>query len=236
MREGVRNAADAVAGFVDCLNELLFALRLLGDARHCRDRLHGVEPRRRLAREHDRARTVVHGVCDVGDLRTRRAGLLDHGLQHLRRRDAPLARHAAGVDDGLLNVGQFLIGDLYAHVAAPDHDAVRNFQNGFQIVDARAVFDLCDEVDVVRAVLVQELADIQNVLRLGDEGARHKVYLLLDAEEKIALVLFGEIGEVELFFGEEHGLAVGELAADDDLAHDIGRLDFDDFKHHQPVI
>lgn len=236
VRERVRNARDAVVLFVDGLDKVLFALRLLRDARHCRDSLYGIEPRGGLAREHHGARTVVNGVCHVRDLRTGGAGLFNHGFKHFRRRNAALARAAAGVDDGLLNVGQFLVGDLYAHVAAPDHDAVRNFEDGLQVVHARAVFDFCDEVDVVRAVLVEEFADVDDVLRFGDEGASHKVHALLDAEEQIALILIGEIDELELLFGEEHALAVGEFAADDDFTDDFRLFDLRHLEHHQSVV
>ena len=53
---------------------------------------------------------------------------------------------------------------------------------------------------------MQEVAYIEDVLRLGDEGARHEIDLMLDAEEKVALVLFRKISEVELFSGKNMDL------------------------------
>ncbi len=182
MGERVRKIADQIFVLVYFLNKFRFRLRLTGDARHCRDCLNGVRARRRLAGEHDRARTVVNGVGNVGNFRSRGAGIFDHGFEHLGRRDTALACDTAGVDDRLLNVGQFLVGDLHAHVSAPDHNAVGHVEDFLQIIHARAVFNFGDEVDVRRAVLAQKVPHVENVLRFGNERTSHEIDLLFDPE------------------------------------------------------
>ncbi len=160
MGERVRKSADQIFALVHRLNELRSVFRLLRDARHSRNRLHGICARRRFARKHDRAGTVVHGVGNVGNFRTRGTGVFDHGFKHFRCGNAALACDTAGIDDRFLNIGQFFVGDFHAHIAAPDHDSVGNVEDLVQVIHARAVLDFCDEIDVGRAVLFQEVPDV----------------------------------------------------------------------------
>ena len=75
-----------------------------------------------------------------------------------------------------LDGGEFFKGDFHAHIAAADHDAVGNFQNFLDVVDARAVFDLGDEVDVFSAVFLEKIADIEHVLFLRNEGTGNEIH------------------------------------------------------------
>jgi hypothetical protein len=77
-------------------------LGLAADLGHDLDRLDGEPARSGLAREHDAVGAVEHGVCDVGRLGARRPRVLDHRLEHLRRRDDRLARVVALLDHHLL--------------------------------------------------------------------------------------------------------------------------------------
>ena len=127
-------------------------LGLLGDGRHGLHGLHGVFASRCFAGEHDGTRAVVDGVCNVGNFRARGAGVLNHGLEHLGRSDDARAEQAAGRDELLLDGGQLCERNLYAEVAARDHDALAHAADVFNVVNARAVLDLRDDVDRAAAV------------------------------------------------------------------------------------
>ena len=127
-------------------------LCLLGDGRHGLDRLHGVFTSRCFAGEHDGARAVVDGVCNVGNFRACGAGVLNHGLEHLGRSDDARTEQAAGRDELLLDGGQLCERNLHAEVAARDHDALAHAADVFNVVNARAVLDLRDDVDRTAAV------------------------------------------------------------------------------------
>ena len=77
-----------------------------------------------LAGEHDRIGTVVDGICNVSDLCTGRAGIADHGIQHLSRGNDRLISFVALADDLLLNMRYKVGRNLNAEVTAGDHDSV----------------------------------------------------------------------------------------------------------------
>ena len=197
------------------------ALGLLGDAGHGLQRQLRILARGGLAGEHDGAAAVVDGVGHVGGLGAGGAGLVNHGFQHLGGGDHALAQHAALGDQLLLNGWQLLEGNLHAHVAATDHDAGAGLTDFVDVLDAGAVFDLGDQLDAVRARLVQDGLDVQQILLAGDEGAGDEVHAVLDAEENVAPVLIAQVGLGQQLAGEVHALAVGELAAVDDGADHV---------------
>ena len=151
--------------------QILF--RLLGDRGHGMDGLHRVIPGGGFPGQHDGAGAVEHGVGHVGDLGAGGGGVHHHGIQHLRGGDDHLPRAVALADDGLLDAGEPGVLDLHAHIAAGDHDAVRNGEDFLEIVDAFPVFDLGDDLDVVRPVVVEELADILDVFFAAHERGGH---------------------------------------------------------------
>ena len=228
--------SDFISRLVEGLDVLGVLFRLDADPRHCLDGFDGVESCRRLTREHDRGGTVVDGVRDVRNFRTGGAGLFDHGFEHLRCGDDALAFLAAGGNDVFLNVGELFEGDFHAEIAAGDHDALRLVDDLFEVVDARAVLDLGDEVDVFAADRIDEVSHVDQVLRFGDERAGNEFDALLHAEGDVLLVLLGEVFHVQVFVGEEHGFVVGSFAADEHFRDDVRLFDFDDFEHDEAVV
>ena len=90
-----------------------------------------------------------------------------------------------------------------------------------KVVDALVVFDLGDDLGRVRAVIVEELADLHHVLLAADEGRRHQVHVLLDAKEQVLLVLLPQDRHVQVHVRDVDALVVGHLAAVDDAADDL---------------
>ena len=65
------------------------------------------------------------------------------------------------------------------------------------VVDACAVFNLRDHVDLLAAVGRKEVLEVKHVLLAGDEGGRDEVHLIFNAEQQIGFVLLAEVGLLE---------------------------------------
>ena len=212
------------------------ALGLLGDLAHDAYGIDRIPARGGLAREHDGAGPVVDGVGHVADLGAGGAGVGDHALKHLGRGDHALAAHAADGDQMLLDGGQLGKWHLHAEVAARHHDALAGGADLVDVVHAGLVLDLGDDVDVLAAVFPEEGLEIDQILPAGDEGGGDIVHAVADTEEQIRPVLLGHVGLPHDLAGEAHALAVGEHAARQHGAADLGALDRADLKDHEAVV
>ena len=148
---------------MEALGIVNVAFGLLGDLCHCGYSFDRIFAHCRLARKHDGAGAVVNGVGNVGYLGSCRARIVYHRLKHFCRGDHALSAEATGGYHHFLNCGELFKGNFNSHVAAGDHDAVAGVYDLLDVIDARAVFYLCDYVYVVAAVLVQEAAYILDV-------------------------------------------------------------------------
>ena len=122
----------------------------------------------------------------------------------------------------LLDAGETLKRDLHAHVAAGDHDTVGSGEDLVKLFNALGVLNLCDDADALAAMGVEERAHINDVLRAARERGGNIVNVLLDAEEKIALVALGEKRHVEPRAGDVHALLTFHHAAVHNGAADLG--------------
>ena len=146
---------------------------------------------------------------------------MDHGFEHLRCGDDHLTRAVAGADKALLEPGEALKLDLYAHVAARHHDAVRVREDLLEVIDPLVVFDLGDDADVMPAVVVEEAAHGDDILLAPHEGRRHEIDVVLDAEAQIRLVTRAHEGHIQVDIGQVDALVVGDLPADRHAADNI---------------
>ena len=105
------------------------------DPRHGADGVLRVAADGGLAGEHDGVRAVEDGVCDVGGFRAGRAGVLDHGVEHLGGHDDGLGVLAGDLDGALLHERHLLQRHLDAEVTAGDHDGVEGEDDRFEGVD-----------------------------------------------------------------------------------------------------
>ena len=138
------------------------------DAVHRGNSLNRIVTGSRLAGEHDGIRTIEDGVADIGDLSTRRTRVALHGVEHLRCDDDRLAGLVALTDDLFLDQRDILCRDLNAEVTTSDHDAVGDFEDCIEVLDAFEVLNLRQDLHVA-IVLLDELADGQDILRTLDE-------------------------------------------------------------------
>ena len=211
-------------------------LGILSDLGHCLHRLHRVFSRGGFAGKHDTGSAVIDGVGHIGDLGTGRTGILDHGFQHLRGGDDPLAHHPADPGQLLLDRGNLHIGNLHTQIAPGDHDAAADGANILHIVHTGLVFNFCHDLNVAAAVGVQKRLNIQHVLSGGNKGCGNKVHPMPDTEQNIRLILLSQIGTGHDLLGEGHALAVAQLTADEALTDDIISPDLLHLKLHHTVI
>src|SRR5699024_4535071 len=185
--------------------------------------------------KHDGPGTVIDGVGHGGDLGTGGARVDDHGIQHLGGGDADLAGAHGAVDQVLLDRRDLRKVDLDAHIAAGDHDAVGDRQDLVDVVDAFLVFDLGDNAHRA-VVLVQQVADLHDVLRIAGEAGGDQVKALFDAEQNVVAVTLAHVGHrqmnagyVNAFFGFDDAVVLHG-------AVDIGVGDLVDLQLDQAVV
>ena len=110
------------------------------------------------------------------------------------------------INDVLLNGRNFRKVDFYTHIAAGNHNSVRNGQNGVQIVHTFLVFQFGDDADV-GMIFIQNVPDLQNVLRAAHKAGRNEIKAVFDTEQNILPVLAahiwnsqGDVRHIDAFF------------------------------------
>ena len=237
MADGSADVQAAVVrtGVVDQTVKAGVCLGGLGNRSHGLQRLDGVLARGGFTGEHDRAGAVVDGVGHVGDLGTGRAGVDDHGIQHLGSGNADLTGAHGAVDQVLLDGRDLGKVDLNAHIAAGNHDAVGHSQNLVDVVDALLVLDLRDDADL-GVVLVQDVADIHNVLRVAGKAGGDQVKALLDTKKNIARVALAHIRHGQMHAGDVDALLGLDDAVIADRADNVGVADLVNAQLDQTVV
>ena len=228
-------AGGIAAGVMDQTVKAGVCLGGLGNRSHGLQRLDGVLARGGLAGEHDSAGAVIDSVGNIGDLGTGRAGVDNHGIQHLGSGNADLTGAHGAVDQVLLDGRDLGKVDLNAHIAAGNHDAVGHGQNLVDVVDALLILDLRDDADL-GVVLVQNVADVHNVLRVAGKAGGDQVKALLDTKQNIARVALAHIRHGQMHAGNVDALLGLDGAVIADGAGNIGIADFINAQLDQAVI
>ena len=236
MRDRVHIILDVEGSVVEMLRIIDVLLCRLGDPCHRLHRLDRVLAGSSLSRQHNSACPVIDSIRDVRRLRTGRTRIVDHGLEHLCCRDHALSEHAALGDQVLLDRGQLFERDLHSHVSAGNHDAVAFPADVLDVVKARLVLDLGDQLDALSAVGIHEFMHVDQILAHRHEGTCHEINAVLDAEEDVRLVLLGQVGLVDHLSREAHALAVGQGSAALHDRMDVMSLHLRDAEAEQSVV
>src|SRR5690606_15941224 len=120
-------------------------------------------------------------------------------------------------DDAALLDRHFFGGEVNAHVATGDHDAIRLGDDVVEVFDGLAALDLGDDGDV-GAGLEDGLAGKVDVGGGVHEAQREQVDARLGADLDGLAVAVGERGEGKVGGGEGNALVGGEETADGDPA------------------
>ncbi len=161
---------------------------------------------------------------------------MDHGFEHFRCRNDALAEQTALGNEILLDRGQLRKRNFNAQIAPADHNAGARLTDLLHVVNAGLILDLGDDLHVPAAMLVQKMPHIQHILLPRDKRRRDKINAVLNAEQKIILVLLAQIHLIEHLVRERHALAVRKLAARHDAAVNFRSFNAIYLKNDQPVV
>ena len=190
---------------------------------------------RGLAGEHEGGRAVEHGVCDIGRLGAGRLRLVDHRLEHLRRRDHGPAGIAAGADDELLDEGDVGGADLDPQVAARHHHRIADGDDVVEVLDRLGLLDLGDDPRV-RPARVDPLAQLLDVGGRAHERERDVVGADPEREVEVGLILVGQGWDRQVRAGQVHALAGRDQPAHLDPCDHARTLHRRDPRPHHAVV
>ena len=156
-------------------------------------------------------------------------GILDHRLQHLRRRDHRLEILRCAADDVLLNRRHLLRRNFDAQIAARHHDSVGSLQNAVEMLDGLRLFELGDDPGFA-AVGRNAIAHQAHIFRGAHKRNRDRIHAVLQRELEVLRILFGQRRHAHRNARQVDALVFAQHAAVDDLANHVGA---DHFVHAQ---
>ncbi len=83
------------------------------------------------------------------------------------------------------------------HVATSNHQTVRHFQDVIDIVDTFLRFDLREDLDIKCVLFFKEFTNVQNILRLTNEGCSNKVNAIVQTKTNIVGILLCDTWQVD---------------------------------------
>merc|ERR1711936_1549200 len=102
--------------------------------------------------------------------------------------------------------------DFNSHISPGDHDSVGRGDDLVNFAHTFVIFDFGNNFDP-DAVFAKRVAHGHDVGSFSDERGENHVDTHFDAEEQIALVLFGNGGKVNLYPGQVDSLLRAQFAA-----------------------
>ena len=196
-------------------------LRAFRNPGHRLESLYRIISGRRLTAEHNGAGTVINGVSDIGGFGTGGTRVFHHGIQHLCSSDYLQTGVVCFMNQFLLNNGNLFKRDLYAKIAAGNHDAVGYANNFIDIFDAVGILNFRNNSNVVAIVTLKLRFHVENILRRSGEGSSDEFKIFLNGKSNIRFVLFTQEGERELDAGNVDALPGGNRASVDNCTKDI---------------
>ena len=142
---------------------------------------------------------------------------------------------ACAPDDLLLHARHLLERHLEAEIAARDHHALRDPQDGVEVVDRGRTLDLGDERRRAAGPL-DDLARTSDIFRRLHEAQRHEVHAEAQAELQVVDVFVGQRRRRQRHAGSVDALVPAERSAVDDDDLEARRGSADDLELDAPVV
>lgn len=185
------------------LGELAIAeveLSLADDGLHHTHSLHRELTSSSFAREHDAVSTIEDCIGDICGFSTGGGGVVGHGVEHLRGGDHRDTVLHAVADDVLLEAGHLGGADFDSEITTGDHAGIGDSKDIVKNSNGLGLLDLDDDLGVL-LVLLDDVAEVDDVLGLADEG---------EGEEIDIEVVEDEVGIINILLCESgHGAEVG---------------------------
>mmetsp|Transcript_117456 Transcript_117456/g.339586 ORF Transcript_117456/g.339586 Transcript_117456/m.339586 type:complete len:286 (+) Transcript_117456:318-1175(+) len=148
--------------------------------------------------QHDGIGSVVDRIGHVRTFGTGRAGVLDHGFQHLRGRNDGFAGNVAFSDHPFL--GQEDLGgrNFHSQISTGDHNTVGFFENFIKILQTFLIFNFANHFNMRSVIVGQEFLEIPNVLSGTNKGGRNEFDAPFNTKiDNILDILFGKRREFD---------------------------------------
>mmetsp|Transcript_48733 Transcript_48733/g.109693 ORF Transcript_48733/g.109693 Transcript_48733/m.109693 type:complete len:217 (-) Transcript_48733:317-967(-) len=176
-----------------------------------------------LPREHHSVTAVKDGIRHIAHLGARRHWRVDHRLHHLRGGDAELVRFVRLLDQKFLSEGHSLKAQLHTHVAARNHQSVRECQNLIDVGERRWLLDLGDDEWPLRRRHPLGVHDVNQLLDIGALLHERHGHVVNFVQQVLGIIpiLGGEGSAVNLQIRHIDALARLERTADRDHALDL---------------
>ena len=160
-----------------------YFLGFVADGTHCLHGLYGVCANACFRAEHYDIGTIEYGVGNIAGFSACGASVVDHRLQHLRRRYNRLCGGIAQANDALLDNRHGGGRDLNTKVTAGHHDGIRGVNDTIKICQCFRLLNLGDE-PLRPAVFLDVLSERFNIggrgLKIDDPRnlARHPILVV----------------------------------------------------------
>ena len=140
----------------------------------------------------------------------------DHRFEHLRGHDHGLAHDARGVDDVLLQRGNFFGIEFHAQIAARDHHTIGQFENFAQSLYSLRLFNLGAQGPMP----AHQAAGFGQIFGTLDKRQGNPVCPMGDGKGEILAIFFGQGRDRNFRIGHVDALAIGYDPANFDRAED----------------
>ena len=210
------DAAELLVGEVGLQRHVFRPLGFQRDLRHLLHRFHGELACGSFSAGHHGVGAVQHSVGHVADLGAGGHRCQDHAFHHLRGGDNDLVHLARHADHAFLQCRHGRVAHFHGQVAASHHDAVAGAQDGFQLRNGFAAFDLGDECRAVARGLAGHVGQLPRHFHVGGVlGKAHRQVLGLEGHGGLDVlhVLGGERRRGQAATGLVDALVVAQHAA-----------------------
>ena len=142
-----------------------------------------------LSGQHDRTGSLIDRIGNIRGLRSRRSWILHHGIQHLCSCDHRFSHMHCLADQFFLDYRNFLQRNLYTHITSGDHNSICHSENILTIFYTLLIFQFGDNMNLLATMLLQNLADLHNILCSSGERCCNKIIILLYSKYNVSKIL-----------------------------------------------
>ena len=164
-----------------------------------------------LTGKHDRIGSIVDRIGNVRYLRTCRTRITDHGIQHLCCCDNRCIMFIAFTDDLFLDVRHLACRNLHAKISSGNHDTIRCFNDGINVLNTFCILNLRNNTDVLSTVIIQKFTDLTDHLCGTDERCRNEIKFLLDTKKDIVLILLCDTRKIYFYVRNIYAFFLSQL-------------------------
>ena len=101
--------------------------------------------------------------------------------------------------------------NFHTEISSGNHDAIRCFNDGINILNTLCILDLRDNTDIFSAIIIQKLTDLTDHLCGTDKRCRDEIKFLFDTKDDILFILLCDSRKIYFYIGNIHTLLLSQL-------------------------